>query len=206
MSPTNMQDRPVGRPPRPHRRQPRGARDHAQGRTIGGRGYRPVDRDRRTQRPGTDAQRRAGGLREDQPTDLVRYFELTALNLAAPLPLNIKTSLSYWGPEFAGGRHRQPGPEWSCAHMFPVVGIVVLILLVFGGFPLTGGTLGPVMHALPHEMLIIGGAALGSLLIGNSGADLKAPAGGLGQVFKGPTYKKQDYPDCILLVPTPVTT
>ena len=86
--------------------------------------------------------------------------------------------------------------------MFPVVGIVVLILLVFGGFALTGGNLGPVMHALPHEMLIIGGAALGSLIIGNSGADLKALAGGLGKVFKGPKYKKQDYLDCILLVST----
>ena len=86
--------------------------------------------------------------------------------------------------------------------MFPAVGIVVLILLVFGGFALTGGNLGPVMHALPHEMLIIGGAALGSLIIGNSGADLKALAGGLGKVFKGPKYKKQDYLDCILLVST----
>ena len=86
--------------------------------------------------------------------------------------------------------------------MFPAIGIVVLILLVFGGFALTGGNLGPVMHALPHEMLIIGGAALGSLIIGNSGADLKALAGGLGKVFKGPQYKKQDYLDCILLVST----
>ena len=84
--------------------------------------------------------------------------------------------------------------------MFPVVGIVVLLLLVFGGFALTGGNLGPVMHALPHEMLIIGGAALGSLIIGNSGADLKALAGGRGKGFKGPQYKKQDYLDCILLV------
>jgi chemotaxis protein MotA len=86
--------------------------------------------------------------------------------------------------------------------MFPVIGIVVLILLVFGGFALTGGNLGPVLHALPHEMLIIGGAAIGSLIIGNSGADLKALGGGLAKVFKGPQYKKQDYLDCILLVST----
>jgi chemotaxis protein MotA len=86
--------------------------------------------------------------------------------------------------------------------MFPVIGIVVLIVLVFGGFALTGGNLGPVMHALPHEMLIIGGAAVGSLIIGNSGADLKALGGGLVKVFKGPQYKKQDYLDCILLVST----
>ncbi len=86
--------------------------------------------------------------------------------------------------------------------MFPVVGIVVLFLLVFGGFALTGGNLGPVMHALPHEMLIIGGAAIGSLIIGNSGADLKALGGGLSKVFKGPKYQKSDYLDCILLVST----
>ena len=77
--------------------------------------------------------------------------------------------------------------------MYAAIGIVILIVMVFGGFALTGGALGPVLHALPHEMLIIGGAAVGSLIIGNSGADLKALAGGLGKVFKGPAYKKQDY-------------
>jgi chemotaxis protein MotA len=35
--------------------------------------------------------------------------------------------------------------------------------MVFGGFAITGGALGPVMHAVPHEMLIIGGAALGAV-------------------------------------------
>src|SRR3546814_1964971 len=63
--------------------------------------------------------------------------------------------------------------------MFPVIGIVVLILLVFGGFALTGGNLAPVLEALPHEMLIIGGAAVGSLIIRNSGKDLKALGGGI---------------------------
>jgi chemotaxis protein MotA len=41
--------------------------------------------------------------------------------------------------------------------MFPVIGLVILILMVFGGFVITGGDIGPVLHALPHEMLIIGG-------------------------------------------------
>lgn len=86
--------------------------------------------------------------------------------------------------------------------MFAAIGLVILIVMVFGGFAFTGGDLGPVLHALPHEMLIIGGAAIGSLIIGNSGADLKALGGGLGKVFKGPKYKKQDYLDCILLVST----
>ncbi len=84
--------------------------------------------------------------------------------------------------------------------MFAGIGIIVLIVMVFGGFALTGGNLGPVMHALPHEMLIIGGAAIGALIIGNSGKELKALGGCVGMVFKGPRYKKQDYLDCIFLV------
>lgn len=52
--------------------------------------------------------------------------------------------------------------------MFAIVGIIVLLVMVFGGFAFTGGNLGPVMEALPHEMLIIGGAGVGALIIGNS--------------------------------------
>lgn len=84
--------------------------------------------------------------------------------------------------------------------MFAIIGLVVLLVMVFGGFIFTGGDIGPVLHALPHEMIIIGGAAVGALIIGNSGADLKALAGGLAKVFKGPKYKKQDFLDCIFLV------
>jgi len=84
--------------------------------------------------------------------------------------------------------------------MFPAIGLVVLIVMVFGGFALTGGHLEPVLHALPHEMLIIGGAAIGALIIGNSGAQLKALGGGLAKVFKGASWKKQDYLDTICLV------
>jgi chemotaxis protein MotA len=72
--------------------------------------------------------------------------------------------------------------------------------MVFGGFALTGGALEPVLHALPHEMLIIGGAAVGALIIGNSGRELKALGGGFVKVLKGPKYKKQDYLDAIFLV------
>ena len=49
------------------------------------------------------------------------------------------------------------GPE-----LISVIGLIVLLVMVFGGFAFTGGNLGVVMHALPHEMLIIGGAALGA--------------------------------------------
>ncbi len=83
--------------------------------------------------------------------------------------------------------------------MLAVVGIIVLLVMVFGGFTLTGGALGPVMHAIPHEMLIIGGAAAGALIAGNSLHGLKALGGGLGKVFKGPRHNKQDHLDAMLL-------
>ena len=83
--------------------------------------------------------------------------------------------------------------------MFPVIGLVVLLVMIFGGFAITGGALGPVMEAIPHEMLIIGGAAAGALIIGNSGKELKALGGSFSKIFNGPTYKKQDYIDTIFL-------
>ena len=84
--------------------------------------------------------------------------------------------------------------------MFAAVGIVVVIVMVFGGFIVSGGSIGVILHALPLEMLIIGGAAVGATVAGNSGADLKALMGGFGKVFKGPKYKKQDFLDVIFLV------
>lgn len=83
--------------------------------------------------------------------------------------------------------------------MFAIIGIVVLLLMVFGGFALTGGALGPVMEAIPHEMLIIGGAAAGATIAGNSMHELKALGAGLAKVFKGPRYSEQDHIDAIAL-------
>ena len=83
--------------------------------------------------------------------------------------------------------------------MFAAIGIVVLLAMVFGGFALTGGALGPVLEALPHEMLIIGGAAVGATIAGNSMTELKAIGRGFMRVFKGMSYNKQDHIDVIAL-------
>lgn len=83
--------------------------------------------------------------------------------------------------------------------MFAAVGVVILIVMVFGGFALTGGALGPVMHAIPHEMLIIGGAAVGAIVTGNSMHELKALGGSFAKIFKGPKHSKQDHIDAIIL-------
>ena len=83
--------------------------------------------------------------------------------------------------------------------MFGVIGIVILIVMVFGGFALTGGSLGPVLRAIPLEMMIIGGAAVGALVTGNSMHELKAIGGAVRKVFKGPVHSRQDHIDAIIL-------
>ncbi|MGZ8282941.1 MAG: flagellar motor stator protein MotA [Allosphingosinicella sp.] len=84
--------------------------------------------------------------------------------------------------------------------MFPAVGIIVVLLMVFGGFLVGGGSIGVILHALPLEMLIIGGAALGATITGNSIREIKALGGGLTKVFKGPRYDKADFLATIFLV------
>jgi chemotaxis protein MotA len=83
--------------------------------------------------------------------------------------------------------------------MYAAIGIVILLVMVFGGFVVTGGALGPVMEAIPHEMLIIGGASIGAIVAGNSLHELKAIGGSFAKIFKGPRHSKQDHIDAIAL-------
>ncbi|MBH1943201.1 flagellar motor stator protein MotA [Erythrobacter sp. YJ-T3-07] len=83
--------------------------------------------------------------------------------------------------------------------MYAIIGIVILLVLVFGGFVISGGAMGPVLHALPYEMMIIGGAAVGATIAGNSLAHLKAIGGAFMKIFKGPQHDKQDHIDAIAL-------
>lgn len=84
--------------------------------------------------------------------------------------------------------------------MFGVIGIVVILVMVFGGFMLHGGNLGPIIAAAPFEMIMIGGAAVGAFLISNDLAAVKQTAKDIGKVFKGVTWKPADYRDlqCLL--------
>lgn len=84
--------------------------------------------------------------------------------------------------------------------MFAAIGVAVLLVMVFGGFMITGGDLGPIAYAIPHEMMIIGGAAIGATIAGNSQRQLKALAHGVSKIFSGPRYSKADFLDTIFLV------
>lgn len=84
--------------------------------------------------------------------------------------------------------------------MFGVIGIVVILVMVFGGFMLHGGKMEPILHALPFEMMMIGGAALGAFLISNDLASIKQTAKDMGKVFKGTKWKPEDYRDVLCLM------
>ena len=84
--------------------------------------------------------------------------------------------------------------------MFAIIGLVVLFGCVFGGYILAGGKMAPILKALPFEMLIIGGAGVGAMVISNSLEVLKGVGAGIGKVFGGPSFHKQEYMDTIFLV------
>jgi chemotaxis protein MotA len=84
--------------------------------------------------------------------------------------------------------------------MLGMIGIVVIFVMVFGGYLLAGGTLGIILKALPFEMMMIGGAAIGAFMISNDASSVKQTLKDLKKVFKGPKWKQQDYRDLLCLL------
>ncbi|WP_058533633.1 flagellar motor stator protein MotA [Legionella saoudiensis] len=75
--------------------------------------------------------------------------------------------------------------------MLILLGYVVVLVCVFGGFALGGGHLAAVFQ--PIELMIIGGAALGALIVGNSMSVLKALGKALPKVFRSEKTSKATY-------------
>ncbi len=84
--------------------------------------------------------------------------------------------------------------------MFGMIGIVVIFITVFGGYVLAGGKMGIILHALPFEMIMIAGAAIGAFLLSNDLAGVKQTMRDVGKVFKGPKWKPEDYRDLLCLL------
>ena len=84
--------------------------------------------------------------------------------------------------------------------MFQIIGIVLLFALVFGSFIISGGNMGVILEALPHEMMAIGGAGVAAFLISNSMTVIKATGGGFSKIFAGPKWKPDDYRDLLSLL------
>jgi chemotaxis protein MotA len=75
--------------------------------------------------------------------------------------------------------------------MFVIIGLAIVILGVLGGYLIEGGPL--IVLFQYAEFMIIGGAAIGSLLISTPPAVLKQMVAQLPTLFKANPYNKQEY-------------
>lgn len=82
--------------------------------------------------------------------------------------------------------------------MLLIVGSIVVLISVFGGFVLSHGKLAALW--MPFELMIIGGAAFGAFLISTPLRTVKAALGSCISVLKGPVYKKDDYISILMLL------
>lgn len=82
--------------------------------------------------------------------------------------------------------------------MLVIIGYVVVMGAVFGGYALAGGHLGALYQ--PLEVLMIFGGALGAFIVGNNGKALKATLKALPSLFKGSKFTKALYMDLLALL------
>jgi chemotaxis protein MotA len=75
--------------------------------------------------------------------------------------------------------------------MFAIIGIIVVFGCVIGGFLMEHGNLRVLIQ--PAEIVTIGGAAIGTVLVANPLHILTKIAGGIGGVFSGSKFSKQAY-------------
>jgi len=84
--------------------------------------------------------------------------------------------------------------------MINLLGAGLVIVMVFGGYLGAGGKLSIIMHALPFELMMIGGASIGAFLIAGDPHGLMQTFRDLKRVMKGPTWVPRDYSDLLCLL------
>jgi chemotaxis protein MotA len=82
--------------------------------------------------------------------------------------------------------------------MFPIIGIVIVIGAIIGGYLMEHGHLAVLVQ--PAELVIIGGAAIGTVLIGNPPHVLGQIAKGAAAVFAGSKFNKKRYLDSLKML------
>jgi chemotaxis protein MotA len=82
--------------------------------------------------------------------------------------------------------------------MLVIAGLVVVVGCVLAGFIWSGGQVGALIH--PAEILVIGGAALGAMMVMSPKKVLMDLIKGLIQCFKGTPYNRAAYDDLFKLL------
>lgn len=81
--------------------------------------------------------------------------------------------------------------------MLVIVGYVIIILCVFGGYAASGGSLLALLQ--PFEFIIIVGAAVGSFVIGNSAKVIRESIKSVISITKGTNYTRDFYVELLSL-------
>jgi chemotaxis protein MotA len=82
--------------------------------------------------------------------------------------------------------------------MLVIVGYVIILAAVFGGFAAAGGHLGSLFQ--PVELVMIGGSALGAFFVANSGKVVRGTLKALPGVLKGSRFTKALYLELLSLL------
>lgn len=81
--------------------------------------------------------------------------------------------------------------------MLVVIGYLITIFSVFGGFVMSGGHLFALFQ--PYELLMIAGAALGSFIVANNIKTIKASFAAVFETIKGKEYSKKFHVELLSL-------
>ena len=99
---------------------------------------------------------------------------------------------SQWLTRATGRGKQRIVPELA---MFAIIGIVVVFGCIAAGYLMEHGSMRVLLQ--PAELLIIGGAAVGTVLISNPLHIIKTIIGGIGAVFGRPKFTQQTYVDAL---------
>jgi len=83
--------------------------------------------------------------------------------------------------------------------MFVIIGFMVVIGAVLGGYLWEGGHMHTLLHPMPAELTIIFGAGLGAFVAGNPINVLKAVAANITKPLKGSPYTKAVYLEALMM-------
>lgn len=82
--------------------------------------------------------------------------------------------------------------------MFVIVGYVVVLGAVFGGFVMAGGHVASLFQ--PVELIMIGGSALGAFFVANTPKTIKSTLKAMPSLFKGSKFSKALYIDLLSML------
>lgn len=84
--------------------------------------------------------------------------------------------------------------------MLVIIGYLLALGCIFGGYILHGGNIQVVLKALPNEMMVIGGGAVGAFVVNNQSKVIKATLRALPGVLKSSVHTKKSYLELMALL------